>query len=109
MKDKNAPTKTPVAPSGSWRRQLAGMLAGMALTLAISPLLPPGVREIGLGRLVVWGGIAGSVLASLGRFEQAGAVITGRQDRALNVALGMTISALLVIALAFVINSFLTR
>jgi hypothetical protein len=52
--------------------------------------------------MLLWGAAIGAALASLDSFEKAGAALTRRENKALNLLVGLGIPALLLITLFLV-------
>ena len=72
----------------NFRREIIGIFLGLAGAMMAGSLIPAVRENVSLGTLVLWGGAVGGVLASLHRFEPAGAALTRRENRALNIAVG---------------------
>jgi len=85
----------------NFKRELLGMFAGIGLAMVIGSMIPVVRENVSLGVVVLWGGAIGGVLASLERFERAGAVLTKRDNRVLNyfVGLGIPVGILLLLVL----------
>jgi hypothetical protein len=91
-------------PKYSWSRQVWGLLIGAAVGVVLT-LLFPVLREFTYGYgFVFWCAIAGGVIASLDRFEKAGAVITRGTDRRLNYAVGLGFPVLFFLLLSLILR-----
>jgi hypothetical protein len=85
------------------RNQVIGLLGGL-ITGAIIGNSWPGVREAvgGTGGVMLWAAAIGASLGSLPQFEKAGKALTRSENRAFNLAVGLSIPALLISLLALV-------
>jgi hypothetical protein len=80
---------------------LTGAIGGLLVATLVAPRLGWNIRDIdGL----VWGLVAGSCLAHLPDFVEAGAKLTRRDNRGLNLAVGLLGAAVLIaVLIGFVI------
>jgi hypothetical protein len=75
---------------------LIGAVGGVLVATLVAPRLGWNIREVdGL----VWGLIVGSCLAYLPDFIEAGAKLTGKEHRGLNLVIGLLGTAILIAAL----------
>jgi hypothetical protein len=85
-----------------WRRQWVGIIAGAAVGWILTIIFPVLEQRFSLLTVVLWAAVIGGVLTSLEDFTRAGAALTGRDNRNLNLAVGLGIP-ILIIALIFLI------
>ena len=85
-----------------WGRQWVGGFAGAAAGWALTYAFPGIVERFSLFSVLLWGAAIGAALASLDSFEKAGAALTRRDNKALNLLVGLGIPALLLIILFLV-------
>ena len=83
----------------NFRRELVGMVAGIGLALVVSALLPSVRQNYSLGIALLWGAAIGGAVASLERFERAGAALTKKDNRALNYCIGLGIPVIILVLL----------
>ena len=86
----------------NWRRQWIGVFAGGAVAWALLALFPGLQERISTFSAILWGAAIGAAAVSLDSFERAGAALTRRDNRALNIVIGLGIPAILVIILFLV-------
>jgi hypothetical protein len=79
----------------NWGRQWLGVIGGAIVGFLVSEFLPDLANQIGIFQLVLWCAILGGMLASLEEIIGAGAVITRRQNRWVNLIVGLVVPALL--------------
>ncbi len=87
----------------SVKRQFYGMVVGAAVGLAVLAAFPQLQKSFDSITLLILFAAAGSGLASLKQFEQAGAALTHKENPALNYAVGLGVPALFFILLAILI------
>ena len=85
-----------------WGRQWVGGFAGAAVGWALTYVFPGITERFSLISMLLWGAAIGAALASLDSFEKAGAALTRRENKALNLLVGLGIPALLLIILFLV-------
>lgn len=83
----------------NFRKELLGMFAGIGLAMAVSALIPAIRETYSLGVVILWGGALGGAVASLERFERAGAALTKKDNRVLNYAVGLGIPVVILVLL----------
>ena len=83
----------------SQRRQWVGMFGGMGIGLMLSGVIPWLRENLDFVALLLWSGAIGTAVMSIEQFEAAGAALTKRENRILNLAvsIGLTVLALLVL------------
>ncbi len=80
-----------------WGRQWVGAFAGAAAGWALLYLFPSIERRFSLTTVMLVGAALGAALASLDGFIRAGAALTRRENRALNLLVGLGIPILLLL------------
>lgn len=75
---------------------LIGAVGGLLVATLVAPRLGWNIREV---EGLVWGLVVGSCLAHLPDFMEAGAKLTGKENRGLNLAVGLLGTAVLIAAL----------
>jgi hypothetical protein len=85
-----------------WGRQWAGVITGAAVGWILTIIFPDLEQRFSLLTVLLWSAVVGGVLASLGDFMRAGAVLTRSDNRALNLTVGLGIP-ILILALIFLI------
>jgi len=78
-----------------WGRQWVGIFSGAALGWILTIIFPVLEQRFSLISVVLWCAVIGGVLTSLDSFMRAGAALTRRDNRALNLAVGLGIPILL--------------
>ena len=86
----------------NWRRQWIGVFAGGAIAWALLALFPGLQERISTFSAILWGAAIGAAAVSLESFEKAGAALTRRNNRVLNMLVGLGIPAILVIIIFLV-------
>jgi hypothetical protein len=95
----------PVKPDRiDWKRQLLGSLAGGAIGLLLALLVPALAQRLGMFNLVLWSAVLGGALSSLEGFIRAGAALTHRQNRPLNLLIGLGLPALVLLLIAVLLR-----
>jgi hypothetical protein len=79
-----------------WGRQWVGIFAGAAVGWTLTIIFPGLEQRFSLLTVVLWSAVIGGVLTSLDGFMRAGAALTRRDNRALNLAVGLGIPILIV-------------
>ena len=82
-----------------WGRQWVGAFAGAAVGWALIYLLPSIKQRYSLTSVLLVGAALGAALASLDGFIRAGAALTRKDNRALNLLVGLGIPILLLLLL----------
>ena len=82
-----------------WGRQWVGIFSGAAIGWILTIIFPILEQRFSLLTVVLWTAVVGGVLTSLGDFMRAGAALTRRDNRALNLAVGLGIPALILVAI----------
>ncbi len=85
-----------------WGRQWVGIFGGAAIGWALMLVFPELEERFGLLTVLLWSGAIGGILTSLGGFMRAGAALTRRDNRALNLMVGLGIPILLLLILYLV-------
>jgi hypothetical protein len=85
-----------------WGRQLVGIFGGAAIGWALASLFPGLEQRFGMLTILLWSGAIGGILTSLGGFMRAGAALTRRDNRVLNLMVGLGIPLLLLLLLYLV-------
>jgi hypothetical protein len=80
-----------------WGRQWVGVFAGAFVTWALLLLFPSLQQRISIFSAILWGAAIGAAIASLDSFEKAGAALTRRDNKALNLLVGLGIPIILLI------------
>lgn len=90
-----------------WMRQWVGAFTGAALGWLMTVLFPDLALRFSVLTVVLWGAAIGALLASLGWFVRAGAVLTRRTNPWLNLAVGLGIPALVLILIIYLLRSII--
>ncbi|MGW8224536.1 MAG: hypothetical protein ACWGOY_02320 [Anaerolineales bacterium] len=85
-----------------WGRQWVGIFGGAAIGWALTIVFPSIEARFGLLTVLLWSAAIGGVLSSLDGFRRAGAALTRRDNRALNLLVGLGIPFLLLLILYLV-------
>ena len=85
-----------------WRRQWVGIFAGAAVGWILTIIFPGLEQRFSLLTVVLWSAVIGGVLTSLDSFMRAGAALTRRDNRALNLGIGLGIP-ILILAVIFLL------
>jgi hypothetical protein len=85
-----------------WGRQWVGIFAGVAVGWILTIISPGLEQRFSLLTVVLWSAVIGGVLTSLDSFMRAGAALTRRDNRALNLAVGLGIP-ILILAVIFLL------
>jgi hypothetical protein len=88
--------------NAKWGRQWVGIFGGAAIGWALMLLFPELESRFGLLTVLLWSGAIGGILTSLDGFRRAGAALTRKDNRALNLAVGLGIPFLLLLILYLV-------
>jgi len=92
------------ANRSSWRRQWIGALAGAAVGWVLAWLFPALEQRFSLFSIILWCGAIGAALTNLEGFASAGATLTRRDIRALNLLVGLGIPALLLLLVSLILD-----
>ena len=84
---------------GKWGRQYVGIFGGAAVGWVMTIIFPGLEQQFSLLSVILWSAVIGGVLTSLGDFMRAGAVLTRRDNKALNLAVGLGIPILIITAI----------
>ena len=86
-----------------WGQQWVGKISGAVVGWILTIIFPALEQRFSLLTVVMWSAVIGGVLTSLDGFMRAGAALTRKDNRALNLAvsLGVPILILAVIFLLF--------
>ena len=87
-REKRADHERHAVRSARFRKEIVGIFLGIGAALIVGALVPAVNENYSLGIVVLWGGAIGGFLASYERFEQAGAMLTRSENRALNLLIG---------------------
>ena len=82
---------------------MVGIFGGAAIGWALSVVFPGLEERFGLLAILLWSGAIGGILTSLEEFMRAGAALTRRDNRALNLLVGLGIPILL-LALLYLVS-----
>ncbi|MFL7890832.1 MAG: hypothetical protein ACK2UM_13800 [Anaerolineales bacterium] len=85
-----------------WGRQWVGIFGGAAIGWALTIAFPAIETRYGLLTVLLWSAAIGGVLSSLDGFQRAGAALTRRENRVLNLLVGLGIPVLLLLILYLV-------
>ena len=85
-----------------WGRQWVGIFGGAAIGWALTIIFPGLTERFSLLTVLLWSGGIGGVLTSLDGFMRAGAALTRRDNRGLNLLVGLGIPILLILILYLV-------
>jgi hypothetical protein len=78
-------------------RQFVGMGGGVVLAILLVNLWPNVLDYIQLGNLLTWFAILGASILSWQQIERAGAALTRRDDRVLNLLVGFGVPIILIL------------
>ena len=78
-----------------WGRQWVGIFSGAVVGWILTIIFPVLEQRFSLISVVLWCAVIGGVLTSLDSFMRAGAALTRRDNRALNLGIGLGIPILL--------------
>ena len=90
------------ASNKKWGRQWVGIFGGAAIGWALTIIFPGLAERYSLLSVLLWCGAIGGILTSLDRFMRAGAALTRRENRTLNLLVGLGIPILLFLILYLV-------
>lgn len=82
-------------------REIFGIALGVGAGLMIGSILPQIRETTSMGSVMLWSGAAGGFLASLDRFEQAGAALTRSENRLKNYLVGVGIPLAILLLFLF--------
>jgi hypothetical protein len=82
-----------------WRRQWVGVFAGAFVSWGLMALFPGLQERISTFSAILWGAAIGAAVVSLDSFEKAGAALTRRDNKTLNLLVGLGIPGILLIIL----------
>lgn len=85
-----------------WGRQWVGIFGGAAIGWALILVIPGLEERFGMLSILLWSAAIGGILTSLDGFMRAGAALTRRDNRALNLLVGLGIPFLLLVVLYLV-------
>jgi len=85
-----------------WGRQWVGVFAGAAVGWSLTFIFPVIEQRFSMLTVLLWSAAIGGALVSLDGFTRAGAALTRRDNRALNLLVGLGIPLILVIVLLLV-------
>lgn len=85
-----------------WGRQWVGAFAGAAVGWALTCIFPGIEQRFSMLTVLLVSAAIGGALASLDGFIRAGAALTRRDNRALNLLVGLSIPILLLLLLLLV-------
>jgi hypothetical protein len=85
-----------------WGRQWVGIFGGAAIGWALTIIFPGLAGRFSLLTVVLWSGVIGGILTSMDEFMRAGAALTRRDNRTLNLLVGLGIPILLLLILYLV-------
>jgi hypothetical protein len=80
-----------------WGRQWVGVFAGAFVSWGLMYLFPSLQERFSMFSAILWGAAIGAALVSLDSFEKAGAALTRRENKALNMLIGLGIPISLLI------------
>ena len=90
-------------PGGKiWGRQWVGIFGGAAIGWALTLVIPGLDERFGMLTVLLWSAAIGGILTSMDGFMRAGAALTRRDNRALNLLVGLGIPILLLVVLYLV-------
>ena len=90
-------------PGGKkWGRQWVGIFGAAAIGWALTLVIPGLEERFGMLTVLLWSAAIGGILTSLDGFMRAGAALTRRDNRALNLLVGLGIPILLLVVLYLV-------
>ena len=76
-----------------------GVFAGASVAWALMAVFPSLQDRISFFSAILWGGAIGAAAVSMDSFEKAGAALTRRDNRALNLVVGLGIPVILLLVL----------
>jgi hypothetical protein len=85
-----------------WGRQWVGVFGGAAVAWALMTLFPVLQERFSMFSALLWGAAIGAAVVSVDMFERAGAALTRRENRWVNLLAGLGIPAILLIILLLV-------
>ena len=85
-----------------WGRQWVGIFGGAALGWGLTIIFPWIAERYSLLTVLLWSAAIGGILTSLDGFMRAGAALTRRDNRRLNLLVGLGIPILLLLILYLV-------
>ena len=96
MKNSNGMTDRSIEDGAAFRkrerrRQIIGIGIGIAVGMTLLLAIPTLAQSFGTIETLLWSGAIGGVLGSLASFERAGAALTRRDNRFLNLAVSLGI------------------
>ncbi len=86
----------------NWGRQMVGIFGGAAIGWALTFIFPGLEERFGMLTILLWSGAIGGILTSMEEFARAGAALTRRDNRTLNLLVGLGIPLLLLLILYLV-------
>ena len=81
---------------------MVGIFGGAAIGWALAMTIPGLEERFGMLTILLWCGAIGGILTSLDGFIKAGAALTRRDNRILNLLIGLGIPLLLLVLLYLV-------
>jgi hypothetical protein len=81
---------------------MVGIFGGAAIGWALTFIFPGLEERFGMLTILLWSGAIGGILSSLEEFGRAGAALTRRDNRTLNLLVGLGIPLLLMLILYLV-------
>jgi hypothetical protein len=96
---------SPKGDNKNYRRQWMGVFAGAAVGWALVNLFPAIEERFSMLTVLLWSAAIGGALVSLDGFIKAGAALTRRDNRVLNLLVGLGIPILLIIILLLIFRS----
>ena len=87
-----------------WGRQWVGILSGAAVGWIITIIFPALEHRFSLLTVVLWSAVIGGVLTSLDDFRRAGAALTRRDNRVLNLAVGLGLPILILVVIFLLLS-----
>ena len=85
-----------------WGRQMVGIFGGAAIGWSLTFIFPGLEERFGMLTVLLWSGAIGGILTSLEEFMLAGAALTRKDNRALNLFVGLGFPILLLLILYLV-------
>ena len=85
-----------------WARQWMGGFGGAAIGWALTYIFPGLVERFSMLTVILWSAAIGAAFLSMDGFVRAGAALTRRDNRVLNLFVGLGIPILLLIILVLV-------
>ena len=86
------------------QRQWVGMFGGIGIGLMLSGVVPWLRENVDFVALLLWSGAIGTAVMSIEQFEAAGAALTRRENRVLNLAVSIGLTALALLVLIFLVK-----